>query len=203
MLHKTASQHSTNSSRARADAFCYRAAMKQLASVAIFFLWLCIASADPFVVIVRHAEKTADPGKDPDLSAAGRDRAQALAEMLKESSIKAIFTSEFKRTQQTAAPTAKAIGVTPIVVPANDPGALISKLHELNGNALVIGHGNSIPELLKGLGIDEPIQIQESDYTGFFVVTLGAKPKLLRLRYPNSLPPLSGNDIKIDPAPGG
>ena len=51
------------------------------------------------MVIVRHAEKAASDGKDPDLSPAGRARAEALVRILKDSGITAIFTSEFKRTQ--------------------------------------------------------------------------------------------------------
>ena len=95
------------------------------------------ANAAPVVFIVRHAEKASTSGKDPDLSVEGQKRADALAHILKDSQITSIFVTEFKRTQQTAAPTAKAARVTPTVVPANDIGALVEKLRALNGNALV------------------------------------------------------------------
>ena len=144
----------------------------------------CSALAEPFVVIVRHAEK-ASSEKDPDLSAAGLKRADELAQMLKDSGITAIFTSELKRTQQTAAPLAKTLGIAPTIVPAGDTNALIAKLRELKGNALVVGHGNTIPNLIKELGIDASVTIHESDYTQVLVVTLGEKPQLLRLAYPH------------------
>jgi broad specificity phosphatase PhoE len=144
-----------------------------------------IASAEPVVVIVRHAEKAASGEKDPDLSPAGRARAEALARILKDSYIGAIFTSEFKRTQETAASTATTIKIAPTVIAAKDTVGLVAKLHQLSGNALVVGHGDTIPDIIKALGIDTPIQIPEDDYTEFFIVTLGDKPQLFRLHYPS------------------
>ena len=157
--------------------------MKALAVVFWFCIPISIACAEPMVVIVRHAEK-ADNSQDADLSPAGRQRAETLERILKDANITAIFTSEFKRTQQTAAPTARATGITPTVVPGKDFAALVSKLREVKGNALVVGHGNTIPEILKALGIDTPVQIADADYSEIFVVTLNAQPQLMRLHYP-------------------
>jgi broad specificity phosphatase PhoE len=70
------------------------------------------------------------------------------------------------------------------VIPANDIGALVEKLRALNGNALVVGHGNTIPDLLKALGIATPVSIPEDDYTEIFAVFVGDSPQLLRLHYP-------------------
>ena len=159
--------------------------MKALALFLLVFVSVSIASAQPVVVIVRHAEKATNGGKDPDLSSAGRARADALAPILKDSGITAIFTSEFKRTQETAAPTATSIGVTATVVPAKDTVALVAKLHQLNGNALVVGHGDTIPNMIKALGINSPINIPDEDYSELLIVTLGDKPHLFRLHYPS------------------
>ena len=114
----------------------------------------------------------------------GQKRADALAQILKDSQITSVFVTEFKRTQETAAPTARAAHVSPTVVPANDIGALVEKLRALNGNALVVGHGNTIPDLLKALGIATPVSIPEDDYTEIFAVLVGDAPQLLRLHYP-------------------
>jgi broad specificity phosphatase PhoE len=159
--------------------------MKALVLFLLIFVAVTIASAQPVVVIVRHAEKAASGEDNPDLSPAGRARAEALARILKDSDITAIFTSEFKRTQETAAPTAASAHVTPTVVAAKDTAALVAKVHQLKGNALVVGHGNTIPNIIKALGIDTPIQIPEDDYTELFIVTLGNKPQLFRLHYPD------------------
>ena len=159
--------------------------MKTLVVFLSVFVAVTVASAQPVVVIVRHAEKAASGGGDPDLSPAGRARAEALARILKDSGITAIFTSEFKRTQETAAPTAASTSIATTVVPAKDPAALVAKLHQLNGNALVVGHGNTIPNIIKALGINAPINIPDADYSELLIVTLGDKPQLFRLHYPS------------------
>src|SRR5438445_5414827 len=158
--------------------------MKALVLFLSIFIAVTIASAQPVVVIVRHAEKAASGAKDPDLSPAGRARAEALARILKDSGITAIFTSEFKRTQETAAPTATSAHVTPTVVAAKDTAGLVAKLHQLNGNALVVAHGDTIPNIIKALGINSPINIPDEDYSELLVVALGDKPELFRLHYP-------------------
>jgi broad specificity phosphatase PhoE len=129
--------------------------------------------------------ESCDGGTDPDLSSAGRARADALARILKDSGITAIFTTEFKRTQETAAPTATSARVTPTLIAAKDTAALVAKLHELNGNALVVGHGDTIPNLIKALGINTAINISDTDYSELLIVTLGDKPQLFRLHYPS------------------
>src|SRR6266568_8220583 len=159
--------------------------MKALVLFLSIFIAVTIASAQPVVVIVRHAEKAASGGKDPDLSPAGRARAEALARILKDSGITAIFTSEFKRTQETAAPTATSAHVTPTVVAAKDTAGLVAKLHQLNGNALVVGHGDTILNIIKALGINSSINIPDADYSELLIVTLGDKPQLFRLHYPS------------------
>jgi phosphohistidine phosphatase SixA len=159
--------------------------MKALALCILVLVFVSVASAQPVVVIVRHGEKAANGGSDPDLSSAGRARADALSRILKDSGIVAIFTTEFKRTQETAAPTATSTHVTPTVVAAKDTASLVAKLHQVSGNALVVGHGDTIPNIIKALGISVPINIPDADYSELLIVTLGDKPQLFRLHYPS------------------
>jgi phosphohistidine phosphatase SixA len=105
----------------------------------VFLSALLTADAAPIVFIVRDAETTAAGGKDPDLSIAGQKRAEALARILKDSQIASVFVTEFKRTRETAAPTAKDARLNPIVVLANDVAGMATKLRALVGNALVVG----------------------------------------------------------------
>ncbi|HYR79008.1 MAG TPA: phosphoglycerate mutase family protein [Candidatus Dormibacteraeota bacterium] len=150
---------------------------------AVLLFTLSAVAASPIIFVVRHAEKSAD-GNDPDLSAAGQERAEALARIVKDAEITAIFTTEFKRTQETAAPTAKELHVSPTVIPADQIFALVEKLRGLKGNGLVVGHGNTIPDLVKALGIATPVNVPENDYSELFFIILGDKPQLLRLHYP-------------------
>jgi broad specificity phosphatase PhoE len=150
----------------------------------IFVLMATAADAVPVIVVVRHAEKASAGGNDPELSVAGQKRADALARILKDSQITAVFVTEFKRTQQTASPTARVAHVSPTVVPAADIPGLAAKLRALNGNALVVGHGNTIPDLMKALGIASSVTIPENDYTEIFLISLSDPPQFLRLHYP-------------------
>ncbi len=159
--------------------------MKRFTSSCLIGLCLAAAAhASPVILIVRHAEKATTGGNDPDLSLAGQKRADALARILRDSQITAVFVTEFKRTQETAAPTAQATHLSPTVVPTNDLPGLVLKLRALNGNALVVGHGNTIPDLIKALGITTPVSIPDDDYSEIFVVSLGDAPQLTQLRYP-------------------
>jgi broad specificity phosphatase PhoE len=146
-------------------------------------LFVSTAAAQSTLFLVRHAEKANSGGNDPDLSTAGHARADTLATMLKDAGLSAIYTTEFKRTQQTAAPVAKIMDLTPTIVPAKDSAALIAKLRNPGGNVLVVGHSNTIPELIKALGIATPISLADDDYDNLFVIALGPEPRLLRLHY--------------------
>jgi broad specificity phosphatase PhoE len=159
--------------------------MKYFALILTVLVSLTLAAdATPNIFLVRHAEKAATGGNDPDLSVAGRKRAEELAHILKDAQITAVFVTEFKRTQETAGPTAKAAHVSPTIVPANDVSGLVAKLRAVTGNALVVGHGNTIPDVVKGLGIARPVSVRDDDYTEIFVVSGGDEPQLLRLHYP-------------------
>ncbi len=152
-------------------------------SLLLFGLFVSAAAAQSTIFVVRHAEKAKSNGNDPDLSEAGRARAESLAKILKDANITAIYATEFKRTQQTAAPVAKAFGIELTIVPAKDTATLSAKLRDLHGNALVVGHGNTIPDLIKALGVETPVNIAETDYDNLFVVVLDEKPHLLQLHY--------------------
>ena len=65
------------------------------------------------VLLVRHAEKAAEPTDDPPLTAAGAERAQALATALHDAGVTAIITTQLRRTPATALPLATARGLTP------------------------------------------------------------------------------------------
>ena len=144
-------------------------------------VWLSIASAQPTIFIVRHAER-ADSSENSELSQAGLARAESLAKTLKDKNITAIYATEFKRTQETGAPLAKALGIKITVRPAKATDFAL-KLRAEHGNALVVGHSNTIPDLIKALGVSQPIRINENDYDDLFEIVLGKKPKLIHTHY--------------------
>src|SRR5688572_14937113 len=64
------------------------------------------------VLLVRHAEKAAQPADDPPLTAEGEARAQALVQVARDAGVTAIVTTQFQRTRLTGAPLAQALGIT-------------------------------------------------------------------------------------------
>ena len=148
------------------------------------------AAAQRVVFLVRHAERAdagmasaKTPGADPSLSKEGIARARSLAAILKNGKLSAVFATEYRRTKQTAEPAAKAAGVPVTVVSSEDSAGLLAKVKAAAGNVLVVGHSNTLPELIKGLGVAEPVVIAENEYDALFIVTLTAPPALVRLRY--------------------
>ena len=149
-------------------------------------------------ILVRHAEKDTSPADDPGLTAEGTKRAERLAALLRKSEIKAIVTSQFRRTKETAKPLADAVGIPAKVVQLdsdpNGPGGLkveslqksLQPLKEHPGETvLIVGHSNSVPEMIRLLGGDTVPEIAETDFDNLFIVTLYApgKAKVLRLKY--------------------
>lgn len=144
------------------------------------------AAAQTTVFLVRHAEKVADGSADPGLTPLGACRAEALAALLADAGLTAVYTSEYRRTRDTAAPAAAAAGVEPVVVPADDVEGLAVRLVAGGpGAALVVGHSNTVPGILAALGLPGP-PIGEDEHDNLFVAALPADgpPGVARLRYP-------------------
>jgi len=150
------------------------------------------AQAVTTVILVRHAEKVSDEG-DPPLSEAGAARANELARVLSDARVSAIYTTQYKRTQNTAAPLATALGVTPKVMRVGKTTTYAADVvreilqHHAGKTVLVVGHSNTTVDVLRELGVKELPSIPETQYDDLFVVTLAnnAIPKLVALRYGN------------------
>ena len=141
-------------------------------------------AAEEVVFIVRHAEKAATGGADPDLSTAGHARAKRLRAVLRDARVARIFVTEFKRTKQTAAPLGGLLPASATeTVPAANMSSLLTKVRASGGNVLVVGHSNTVPAVIAGLGITAPIQIAESDFDNLFVLIRKPIPRLIRLHY--------------------
>ena len=144
------------------------------------------ADAQLTVIVVRHGEKL-DSTPDPVLSSEGEARAARLANMLAASKVNAIYTTQFKRTMLSAAPTAKRLGVTPVVVAAKEMDTLIAKIraHAKDEVVLVVGHSNTVPEILKRLGHPTTLTVGEEDYDNLFIVAMqpSGAPTVVHLKY--------------------
>jgi broad specificity phosphatase PhoE len=142
------------------------------------------------VIVVRHAEKV-DDSSDPALSPAGLVRATALADALRDAGVHAIYTTQYQRTRDTAAPLARLLGLSPVVVetggPAADHGHAVAAkvlVREAGRTVLVVGHSNTVPAIVRGLGATDTGSIADDEYHNLFIVQIaGSGVRLIRARY--------------------
>lgn len=151
-------------------------------------------AADVTVYVIRHAEKQAVEGDtpmsmsaisadDPPLSSAGQLRAMGLVEDLPVREIDAIYVTKTKRSYDTASAVMALTGIEPIYYPPRDVEGLVARLRKRHGErVLVVGHSNTVPALLQGLGVQEPIEIADDQYGDLWIVTVTATGTTLEVR---------------------
>ena len=154
------------------------------------------------VILVRHTEKDTNDRRDPDLSKAGRERAEDFARMFSAAGVTTLLHSEYKRTRDTLAPLAKAAGLTSEVISASDHTKLIERLSAAGPDEViaVAGHSNTVPHVAWTFGIDLPDldnavvgdfgYLPHGAYDRVHVLNPGPKAvRLTELRYGKPSPP--------------
>jgi phosphohistidine phosphatase SixA len=137
--------------------------------------------------IVRHAERADGPdGVDggPPLTLTGMRRAEELRDTLRGAPIAAVYSTRTLRTWQTATPTATLAGV-PIAAYNNLAPAFFAGLKAKHAGqaALIVGHSDTVDDLVSGLGGDPGAPIGDS-FDNLFVVTVdGPSVKTERRKY--------------------
>lgn len=139
-----------------------------------FLFGAIIATAQTTTVwIVRHAEKdTAMATRaNPDLNALGKQRALDLASYLKQENIAYIYSTDTKRTKQTATH-------FPVPITVYNPKTLQELPSQILAAAkgktiLVVGHSNTVLETIEALGGQRPVKaLTDEDYDYIFKVEL-------------------------------
>jgi phosphohistidine phosphatase SixA len=159
-----------------------------------------VAQEAQVVILVRHAEKATEPPSDVALSADGVARATALSDALADAGIDAIVTTQFRRTRETAAPLAAALGVTPRVVDAGEDErahvrAVADAVRGAGRAVLVVGHSNTVPAIIGALGGPRLEELCESEYANLFTLVLAPEQpaRLIRATYGAPDPPSAGS----------
>ena len=150
------------------------------------------------VILIRHADRDVPPVGTPDdpgpsLSDKGIARSKTLVHVLSTAGIQAVYTSHFTRAKMTAKPFLVAHSDLPTV---RLDAATELKDHILTHHAgqtvLVVGHSNTVPELIKLLGGPSLPIIDDCEFDNLFVlVKHGAtKASVSKLKYgePTSAP---------------
>ena len=153
------------------------------------------------VILVRHAEKNVEPGNNnPSLSPAGQARAQELTHVLSSTGISAIYASQYLRTQQTAQPIANQLGLPVNQIDSGNTTELIRRIRCNHRGAVVfvVGHNNTVPAVIAGLGGGNLPIIPETEYDNLFVVTVSRfeKARVVKLKYGSQIPATSDQQLR-------
>ena len=141
------------------------------------------------VILVRHAEKAAEPADDPPLTALGEARARDLWAAIKDAGVTAVITTQYARTRATAQPTAAAAHVTPEIVKTAGAAHARDVADAVRTHAgqtvLVVGHSNTIPAIVEALGAPRPRAICDPEYDNLYVVSIApdGKAGLVRAKF--------------------
>jgi len=123
-------------------------------------------------IFVRHAEK--QTGENPRLTTAGTQRAQTLALLLQQVNLDYIYSTNYKRTIETAEPTAKAKKLETKIYNPRDLEGFANMLvnRHTKHTVLVVGHSNTTPSLVNlVLGEERLSQFPESQYDDLILIT--------------------------------
>lgn len=120
------------------------------------------------VYVIRHLQKAA--GDDPPLSAEGAANAQKLARLLQDKGIAAIFATRTRRAMETAGPLARRLGLTIIPYEPRGFAALADAIAKAPRPALVVGHSNTVPDIVAYFGAPRPMALGEGDYGTLFIL---------------------------------
>ena len=136
-----------------------------------FLYWKLFCRGAATVLLVRHADRNADQDA---LNPAGTARAQELVHAAGKAGVQAIYQTEFVRTQQTAQPLAALLGLTPIQFAAADVNAVRDDIlaHHRGQTVLVVGHSNTVPQIIAALGGPHLADIAEDEFDNLFVLTV-------------------------------
>jgi phosphohistidine phosphatase SixA len=143
-------------------------------------LFISLTACSQTYYIVRHAEKATVEGNpnmtatDPPLTEKGKARAEALKEALKNEKIGHIFSTNTIRTRTTAEPLSQVLGLSIETYASRPDSAFIMQLKDLKKNVLVVGHSNTVDDIVNMLCGEQkvPGDLADSEYSNLFIVTI-------------------------------
>lgn len=147
--------------------------MKTLILLVCCFVSGFLQANDYTLYFIRHFEKQSG-GPDPELTQQGHDRAKQLADLLDNVGLQAIYSSDYKRTKQSAAPTADELNLDITVYNPRQLADLATQLMARGETALIVGHSNTTPGMVNLVGGDAK-PLTDKDYGDVFIVKFTGK----------------------------
>lgn len=147
--------------------------MKAFLLALLLILLSGLSEAQTTIYLVRHAEKISTKDvKDPDLTQIGQFRALNIAKQLSKVGITDVYSTNYKRTMQTAKPLADHLKVA---IKHYDPSKLkefSQQIKSIQGNILIVGHSNTTPQLTSLISGKEVAPLSEHDFDNLYQVIL-------------------------------
>jgi phosphohistidine phosphatase SixA len=144
--------------------FLFTAALAMLAACTT----VMVPPGPPNIYVMRHLQKA--EGADPPLAELGRANAALLPDLVLRDPPRAIYVSATRRARETAAPLAVALGIVPQEYDPRDTPALLARLRAERHTVLVVGHSNTVPDIVEGMGGRRPDPIDETTYGWIYYI---------------------------------
>ena len=161
-------------------------------AIALGLAWFFESQVTTTVIFVRHAEKATLPTDDPGLSESGKRRAAELARQLVDADVvagvDAVYSTSYRRTEETAQPVAEALNLPILAYDASNTETIIDEIVRKHKGKiiLVVGHSNTVPAMIGNMGASKKVPaIDEGEYDNIYIVSIPwfGKTKTIRMRY--------------------
>lgn len=140
------------------------------------------------VYVTRHAEREEDH-VDPGLTRDGYRRADGLAQLLQHAGIEAIYSTYYRRNLGTALPLARELATPIEFYQAQTEEALVEQVLSQGRTALIIGHSNTVADIVNGLGGDTQ-PLSEDSYGDLFQLLIDTRGDTVEVYQVNLTAPL-------------
>jgi broad specificity phosphatase PhoE len=131
-------------------------------------------SGPKLIFVMRHLQ--AESGSDPGLTAEGQRQAHLVARRFGAADRpRAIYGSRLRRAQESAAPLAAALRISPKIYDPSDTEKLVAQVRSETGNVLVIGHSNTVPDIVERLGGTRPDPLEHHRHGDIW--RIGGRPR--------------------------
>jgi 2,3-bisphosphoglycerate-dependent phosphoglycerate mutase len=146
--------------------------------LAVFIGCFSIVNAQTTIILTRHAEKEAASGTmsatDPELSAAGKDRAEKLVTVLSAYKPDLFYSTDFIRTKKTITPLATKFSKEITVYDPRKLQEFADELKKIEGKTIIVaGHSNTTPALANFLiGSTKYAALDDSVYNKLWIITV-------------------------------
>lgn len=161
-----------------------------LASMMLLFSSCAFAQTEPAtVILVRHAEKEAEPKDDPPLSIAGRERTFALLQLVRDAGVDVVYHTNRLRNFETARILRDSLKAPLVEVKISNAEEfareVVQRLRQHGGVSVVVGHSNTYGPIIEALGGPAIEEIADPRYDDVFILTVqdGKPTRMLRAKY--------------------